>query len=150
MKPNLAIYRKIFGLEGAAFSEIHHSEGIVATVFKIESTQNVTYILKICSRPKDYFCETYFLKYFSNLLPIPRIVALRKPEKNIPGAILLEYLSGALLTASDLTPALATEIGRCLAQIHLHKANGYGDLTQPQQLVCQPDIYFTAKWKEEL
>jgi len=95
-------------------------------------------ILKICTRPNDYFCEVHFLKYFSEKIPVPKIIDSVMPESNIPGAILMECLQGNLLKASDLTDNLSYEIGSLLAKIHTNKAAGYGDLTQPHHLSADP------------
>lgn len=60
----------------------------------------------------------------------------------------MEYLPGNLLRPADFNATLAYELGSILAQIHLNRADGYGDLTQPETLVADPRIYFSQKFDE--
>ena len=83
-------------------------------------------------------------------MPVPEIVALVEPEAGIMGAILMEYVAGTLLKITDVTEALAYQIGSLLARIHLNVAAGYGDLTQPDTLTQDPRDYFTYKFNEGL
>ncbi|HEY4832898.1 MAG TPA: phosphotransferase, partial [Waddliaceae bacterium] len=106
-------------------------------------------ILKICDRPNDYLREMYFLKHFAGILPVPKIIQSVEPTEYIHGAILMEYLPGNLLKADELTEALAYEIGRCLALIHLNRLPGYGDPIQ-NNLTSDPCSYFTLKFEEGL
>ena len=106
--------------------------------------------MKICDRPNDYYHEVYFLKYFADQLPVPRIIQLVEPETNVHGAILMECLPGTVLKKTDMTEALAFEIGSLLAQIHSNRTAGYGDLIQPEKLSPDPRVHFTLKFEESL
>ncbi len=143
-------YRQHFHLQNATFSRIEHEDAIVATVYKITQPDGVELIIKICERPNDYRREVYFLRYFANKLPVPRIVQLVEPTTNVHGALLLECLPGTVLKKTDLTNALAYEIGSLLAQIHLNRTTGYGDLIQPESLTSDPRVHFTLKFEEGL
>jgi len=145
---NNLITQQRFNLKNAKFTRIEHEEAIVATVYKISQSNGREYILKICTRSSDYLCEIYFLKYFSDKLPVPRIIDTIEPESGVYGAILMECLQGNLLKITDFTDSLAYEIGLLLAKIHASKAASYGDLTQPQQLSFDPTSYFTFKFEE--
>lgn len=150
MKNNIAtVYQKLLNLQDATFALIDHEDAMVATVFKITKSNGEQFILKISNRPNDYFREVLFLKQFTEALPVPKIIQLVKPKSEIKGAILMEYISGTLLKAEDLTESLAYEIGRCLAIIHLKHLSGYGD---PVQDNLTPDLrsYFTLKFGEGL
>ena len=120
------IYQRLLNLQTATFSLIDHEDAMVATVYKVTSSDGLTFILKVCDRKNDYFREVYFLNYFAGKLPVPRIVQVVEPGISIHGAILMEYLPGALLKGEDLTDRLAHEIGSCLAKIHLNRVEGYG------------------------
>ena len=143
----IPLYRKRLNLQRAAFSRIDHDDAMVATVYK--ATQPGTQlILKICARNNDYLREVFFLKHFCGILPVPRIMGAVEPESGIYGAILMECLPGTLLEKTDFTDAMAYQIGSLLAQIHLNRAAGYGDLTQPHNLSPDPRAYFTGKYSE--
>jgi Ser/Thr protein kinase RdoA (MazF antagonist) len=123
---------------------------MVATVYKITQLNNAPLILKICSSSSDYLREVYFLKHFAGQLPVPRIVEVVKPEPGLYGAILMEYLPGTLLKPIDFTDSIAYEMGSFLASIHLNSVEGYGDLTQSQNLSLDPRVHFTLKFEEGL
>lgn len=142
-------YKERFNLKDAVFSPIEHEDALVAVVYQVVEPNGSQSILKICARAQDYYCEVYFLKYFANVLPVPRILSLSTPSE-IPGAILMEHVSGNLLQAENIPQSLAYEMGVYLAKIHSHRTSGYGDLTQPQQLNLHPDSYFTYKFEEGL
>ncbi len=140
-------YQQRLQLENANFIRIDHDDAMVAIVYKV-SCVGRDLILKICSRQGDYFREVYFLKFFANILPVPQILQVVPPEEGIDGAILMQYLPGQLLKTSDLTDAIAYEIGSLLARIHLNKAAGYGDIIEPNTLSQDPGAHFTLKFNE--
>jgi Ser/Thr protein kinase RdoA (MazF antagonist) len=145
----ITLYQQHLNLQDSTFLRIEHEDAMVAIVYKITlSTTGAQFILKISSRAQDYMREVYFLKHLESKLPVPRIIQVVKPEAEINGAILMEYLPGALLKISDLTDKLAYEIGSQLARIHLNRISGYGDLTQPDDLNPDPRVYFTSKFDE--
>lgn len=146
----LSLYKERLNLQGASFSRIEHDEAIIATVYKISTPDDKEYILKICSRDEHYFGEVYFLKYFSDILPLPHIIKTIEPTPGVNGAILMEYLPGHLLKKEDLIDSLAKRIGLLLAKIHDNKADGYGDVTQPDKLKNNPFEYFNFKFEEGL
>jgi Ser/Thr protein kinase RdoA (MazF antagonist) len=146
----IAVYKQRFNLQSATFSLIEHEDAIVAIVYKITQSNGTQLILKICKFPNHYFREIYFLEYFANRLPVPRIIQAREPETGIDGAILMECLPGTVLKITDFTDALATEMGSLLARIHLNRASGYGDLIEQKGLKPDPRVYFTMKFKESL
>lgn len=146
----IALYKARLNLQGASFSRIEHDEAIIATVYKISQTNDKEYVLKICPRDEHYFSEVYFLKYFADSLPVPHLIEALEPTKDVEGAILMEYLPGHLLKKEDLTETLAKKIGSLLAKIHDNKADGYGDITQPDKLKNNPFEYFNFKFEEGL
>lgn len=146
----IALYQQHLIFQDATFSRIEHEEAIVAIVYKVTLSTGKEFILKICERPNDYLREIYFLKYFAGKLPVPRMMQVVPPDKNINGAILMEYLPGTLLEMTDLTDALAYEIGSLLARIHSNRTAGYGDLIQPENLSPDPRVHFTQKFEEGL
>lgn len=81
---------------------------------------------------------------------MPRIIQLIEPKDNGHGAILMEHLNGDLLKSQAIDSKLAFDIGSLLARIHLERAEGYGDLTDPMHLNSDPQIPFTIKFEEGL
>ena len=150
MENLLAQYRQRLKLQNAVFSRIDHNEAMVAIVYKITQPDGTQLILKICSRPADYFHEEFFLTRFAGQLPVPRIVQLVPPENLIHGAILMECLAGELLSKAEFTEALAYEVGSLLARIHLNRTPGYGDLIQSQDLSPDPRVHFSLKFEESM
>ncbi|MGE0010150.1 MAG: aminoglycoside phosphotransferase family protein [Candidatus Babeliales bacterium] len=151
MKSHIAFYQQHLNLRDAIFEPIIHENAIVAIVYKIRiQSSNTSYILKICTRAKDYLNEVYFLNYFANILTVPRIIQVIEPEEGVNGAILMEYIPGTLLTLNDFTNELAYQIGQTLARIHQQRTTSYGDLSQPDSLSNDPRTYFIHKFEEGL
>lgn len=144
----IALYQQLLNLQSASFTRIDHDDAMVAIVYKVAQPSGTELILKICASANDYLREVYFLKHFADKLPVPRILEVVQPESGIDGAILMECLPGELLKMTDFTPLLAYEIGSLLARIHLNRAAGYGDFTQPGELSPDPRAYFSLKYEE--
>ncbi len=142
-------YRQRLNLEGAIFSRIDHEEGIVAVVYKIVKNDGVCLILKISDRVHDYLREVHFLNYFAGKLPVPKVIKVVPPEKDLPGAILMECLPGHLLKSGEFGGELAFDLGQKLAVIHLERYSGYGD-PMKGDLYNDPRIYFSLKFEEGL
>ena len=149
MKNQISTYQELLTLHTSIFERIDHEDAMVAVVYKIILTSGEQLILKICDRPNDYLREVLFLKHFTGILPVPKIVQVVEPTEGIHGAILMECLPGALLKTEELTETLAYEIGRCLALIHSERLPGYGDPVQGD-LNADARIYFTLKFEEGL
>lgn len=150
MEDMLEIYKQRLNLEYCTFSPIEHEEAIVAIVYRVTEKDGTQLILKIYSRPKDYFREVYFLKYFSDVLPVAKIINVVEPDNETHGAILMQCLPGDLLQSTSLTEKLAYKIGTILAHIHLNRTKYYGDLIDPNSLSLDPRKYFTFKFEEGL
>ncbi|MBY0109555.1 MAG: aminoglycoside phosphotransferase family protein [Candidatus Babeliaceae bacterium] len=148
MKKLITLYQERLGLADVTFSRIEHEDTAVADVYRVTKSSGEKLILKICTRVNDYLHEVYFLNYFANKLPVPRIIHVVEPEADVYGAILMEYLPGALINAESFTTSLAYEVGSLLARIHMNRVTGYGDLTQPHSLNPDPRVYFTMKFHE--
>jgi Ser/Thr protein kinase RdoA (MazF antagonist) len=148
MDNRITLYQDLFNLQNADFVRIEHDDAMVAIVYRIMKPDGTQLILKISTRDEDYRREVYFLNYFADKLPVPRIVKALEPQGDVHGAILMECLPGVLLKAAELTDALGFEIGMQLAKIHLNSAAGYGDLTEPESLTSDPRVYFTLKFEE--
>lgn len=144
----ITLYQKRLDLKNSSFLRIDHDDAMVAVAYKITMGDGTEYILKICSRPNDYLREIYFLNHFAGHLPVPRIINVVEPEKDLHGAILMEYLPGRLLKMADFTDELSFKMGSLLARIHLNRATGYGDLIQPEALTSDPRLHFTLKFQE--
>ena len=146
----ITLYKERLHLQKAAFSRIEHDDAMVAVVYRIAQPDGTQMILKICERSSDYLQEVYFLTFFADQLPVPRILKLVEPAAGIHGAILMECLPGKLLAETAFTDALAYEMGSLLARIHTNRTDGYGNLTQLQHLNHDPRVHFTLKFEEGL
>lgn len=144
------LYQQRLNLQDATFSLIDHEDAMVATVYRVTQPDSTQLIIKICRRSNDYLREVYFLNHFVDTLPVPRIIAVVPPEKDVSGAILMECLPGTLIKMREFTDTLAREMGSLLARIHLNRVTGYGDLIYPHELNPDPRIYFTFKFEEGL
>lgn len=150
MQDLIPFYQQRLNLQGAHFSLIEHADATVAIVYKVTTTGGIPAILKICTRPKDYFNELFFLRHFTDTLPVPRIIDLVEPNDSIPGTLLLEFIPGTLVTKQNLTNTVACEIGAALAQIHLNRTAGYGNITEAENQTHDPRIHFSLKFQEGL
>lgn len=144
----ISLYKERLNLQQAKFDFIDHEDAMVATVFKITQPNGEEFILKICSRKGDYLREAYFLNRLQGKVPIPHIIQLVPAEAGLDGAVLMECFSGHLLKKENLTNTLCHEIGSLLARIHLNHVDGYGNLTEPDQLSSDPRVPFTLKFVE--
>lgn len=90
----ITLYQQNLGLLDADFSRIEHEDAMVAIVYKITCKTGERHILKICTRAKDYFREIYFLNFFADILPVPRIIQSIHPEPGLDGAVLMKCLKG--------------------------------------------------------
>lgn len=150
MQELIPSYQQRLNLHNAVFSRIEHEDATVAMVYHVHAANNDSFILKICTRPNDYYNEFYFLTYFANKIPVPRIISVIEPDATIYGAILMEYIPGNLLQAKECTQKVAFEIGSLLAKIHLNRTPGYGNLTKPDELYSEPQTNFLMKFEEGL
>lgn len=148
MSDHINFYKNYFNLQHAHFSRIEHEDTAVALVYKITGADGIELILKVCLRSQDYYREIHFLNYFSIILPVPRIISSFAPGDNIPGAILMEHLSGFILKIDNLTHSLAYAMGSALAQIHQNRTTGYANLFNPKTLISDPKVYFSQKFEE--
>lgn len=143
-----AVYQKCLNFSGATFVKIEHEDAIVATIYRVTLKNGKQLILKICKLQRHYLREVYFLNYFSNKLPVPRIVQTVPPEEGIDGAVLMECLSGTVLKIANMTEEMAFEMGLLLAQIHLHRTSGYGELIDQEGLRLDAGQMFGMKFEE--
>lgn len=150
MNDLIKLYQQRLNLKAATFLPIEHDDALVAIVYKIILPSGLEYILKICQRADDYAHEQYFLTYFADIIPVPRIITTIPPEEKLYGALLMECLPGSVLKISAVTDQLAHKMGTLLARIHLHRTSGYGDLTSPATLNNDPRLSFSSKFKENI
>lgn len=146
----IALYKKRLDFPDAIFLRIDHEDAMVAIVYKVIKPNGESFILKICERVNDYLREIYYLKYFADKLPVPKIAQVIEPEIGVHGAVLMECLPGEILTTANLTDKLLFEMGSLLARIHLNRLTHYGDLIQPDDFSIDPRIHFTFKFEEGL
>ncbi|MFC2049162.1 phosphotransferase enzyme family protein [Chlamydiota bacterium] len=149
MAGDLFFYQQHLHLHDAHFIRIDHEDAMVAVVYHITQPDGRQYILKICERINDYLREAYFLRHLAGKIPVPQIVEQVEPQEGAHGAILIEYLPGALLKIDQMTDSLAEELGAYLALIHMNRLTGYGDPIQ-ERLNDHPQAYFTLKFEEGL
>lgn len=142
------LYRKRLNLSDAVFTYIDHDDAMVAAVFRVSLAESPDLILKICTHKRHFLREAYFLNRFAGKIPVPKIIQLIEPQEGLNGAVLMECVEGTLLKSETVTPNLAWEAGSFLARIHLERAEGYDDLTDPLHLSADPRISFTRKFEE--
>jgi serine/threonine protein kinase len=150
MDKSIGIFRQCFNLQNAEFSKIEHDDAMVAIVYRVTLPSGIQQILKICPRNQDYFRDEYFLSHFANVLPVPSIVDVLKPDFNTAGAILMTCLTGSLLRVENLNNQLAFEIGTQLAKIHLNRITGYGDIATSNSLNSESHLHYVEKFKESV
>jgi aminoglycoside phosphotransferase (APT) family kinase protein len=147
---DLEVYKKQLALHSATFTHINHTDTIIAEVYKVVTPDKKPFILKICPRIDDYSREAFFLPQLKGCILVPQIIAAVEPSSSHFGAILMEYMKGELLKDEDWSNDLAFEIGIALARLHNNRADKYGDLTKPETLVREANLYFNEKFQEEL
>ena len=144
----IALYQERLNLQNASWAPIEHDDATVAIVYKIVLPSGEQFILKVCTRKKDYAHELYFLNYFADALPVPRVIDIVPPQARVYGAILMECLPGNVVRIADVTDTLAFQMGALLARIHEHKADGYGDFVYAHDTTLDPRAYIALKFNE--
>ena len=142
------MYRDYFDLSTAHFERIEHDDTLIAMVYKVTIADDTPYILKVCPKADHYKRELFFLRYFANELPVPRLINVMEPTAEIQAAILMECLPGSPVTIYELTQTAAYEMGSLLARIHSHATSGYGDLIYPETLQPAPREVFALKFEK--
>ncbi|MGK5595504.1 MAG: aminoglycoside phosphotransferase family protein [Parachlamydiaceae bacterium] len=140
-------YHTILDLDPTSLSLISHQDALVANVYRV-TRNHQDFILKICPRAADYQREIYFLNYFADLLPTPRIIGKVDPQEGLFGAVLMTALNGDLLNQSRISEKMAYETGSILAIIHQQRAEGFGDIALQLQLKQKATPAFTEKFLE--
>lgn len=146
----IELYREYFGLNPSVFSRIDHNDTMVAVVYKVNLPSDKSLILKICTRDKDFYRELYFLNALAGFLPVPKVQKTAEPMPGLPGAIVMEYFEGELLTDRNWSHKLAHEVGTNLALLHSKRTDAYGDFTQNESHAKNAREYFKEKFFEEL
>lgn len=144
----ITLYQERLQLQNSKFIRIDHDDAMVAVVYRVIKPDGTELILKICPRDVDFRREVYFLRYFAEKLPVPRIMGVVEPAAGAYGAILMEHLKGDLLKLTDVTEEMAYKMGSLFARIHANRAPGYGDLTRPETLTHDSTVYFGRKFEE--
>lgn len=149
MNTHLSVYRNYFQLQYASFELVEHIDTMIAAVYRVTQPDGTQYILKICPKAEHYKRELFFLNYFANTLPVPRIINSMEPSTEQQGAILIECLPGSPAIIYQTTNELAYQMGSLLAKIHMHATSGYGDLIYPETLNCDARQSFALKFEEQ-
>lgn len=144
----MEFYKDIFNLKEAAFTRIDHPDTMISEVYKVDSPSPS--ILKICTREKDFHRELFFLQALEGLLPIPKIYQVFAPDSGRHGAILMEYLEGALVQETDWSQELAFKVGKTLAVLHAKRKDVFGDVIETKTHTHHARLYFENKFFEEL
>jgi aminoglycoside phosphotransferase (APT) family kinase protein len=150
METAISKYKLLLGIGEAEFHKIDHNDAIIALVYKVIRPAGPPLILKICASEQDYRRELHLLTLLASSLPVPAVVGTIAPSLENPGAILMECLEGDLLRPHDWNASLSYEVGAVLAQLHLNRTSGYGDLATLQSLSLTASPYFEEKFSEEL
>lgn len=146
---NLALrYQKRLNLQDTTFTKIEHEDAIVATIYLVTLPSGKHQILKICKLPRHYLREVYCLNYFAAKFPVPRIVETVAPDKEMEGAILMEWLPGKVGKITDFRSGLAFELGSLLGRIHQHSVACYGELIDPKSCQSDAKVFFELKFEE--
>jgi len=148
MNFSISIYRDYFNLSDATFEHIVHDDTMIADVYRVTQSDGTQYILKICPKADHYKHELFFLTYFANTLPVPRILNVMEPTAEHHGALLMECLPGSPVTIYEVTNMLAYDMGSLLARIHSNRTSGYGDLIYPETLQSDPRDAFAIKFEK--
>lgn len=132
------------------FSKIVHDHTMVADVYRAVDSNNEGFILKICSRARDYDNENIFLTHFKKQLQVPTIIKKLPPNEVNYGAILMKQCPGHILKPSLITRIIAFDLGQSIALIHNNKADGFGYLNQEHPLDLDPKKHFQEKFIEHI
>lgn len=150
MQDLVAFYKDAFNLHNAQFSRIAHDDTIVAIVYRVTTHDGTPLILKISPRAHQHQRELYFLRYFADKLPVPRVIAAVDQTSNTYGAILMECLPGQLLDIKHCSSGIAKSMGELFARIHTQRSRGYGDLICPQNLSAGARDIFINKFQDDV
>ncbi|MBN2479090.1 MAG: aminoglycoside phosphotransferase family protein, partial [Parachlamydiales bacterium] len=96
-----------------------HEDAISSNVYKLDFSKNgKSLILKILFSKLKFSREFFYLNKLKNIFPVPKIENFFEPTIENKGAILIEYIDGSILKASELSDDLSYQMGQVLAKLH--------------------------------
>jgi Ser/Thr protein kinase RdoA (MazF antagonist) len=114
-----------FDLQVTNVESVEESYSSMVRILTLESGERV--VLKIPFIQRKLFRELAALQYLQANLPVPDVVDYWIRDDGTPGALLLSWLPGKVITG-QVTPELAFGMGLLLGNLHTHQLEGYGEV----------------------
>jgi Ser/Thr protein kinase RdoA (MazF antagonist) len=117
-----------FGLHVARVDSAEEAFSSVVRILTLESGERL--VLKIPFIQRKLFRELEALQQLKDDLPVPEVLDAWKRDDGNPGALLLSWLPGRVVTGR-VTPELAFDMGMLLGKLHTHQLEDYGEVFEP-------------------
>lgn len=114
-----------FGLHVTKVESVEESYSSIVRIMTLESGERL--VLKIPFIQRKLFRELAALQYLQADLPVPDVVDYWIRDDGAPGALLLSWLPGKVITG-QVTPELAFGMGLLLGFLHAHQLEDYGEV----------------------
>jgi aminoglycoside phosphotransferase (APT) family kinase protein len=137
-----------FDLDVKEIAAVEESYSSIVRILTLEHGEHL--VLKIPFIQHKLFRELTALQHLQYDLPVPVVLDYWVREDDNPGALLLSYLPGKVITGR-VTPDLAFGMGALLANLHTHQLDDYGEVFEMQHdphagWWAMMDRYFNS-WK---
>ncbi len=99
-------------------------------IYKLILKDKSIFILKISYDKNRWMRERFFLNEVKNYISVPNVIATVESFDATPGAILMEYLDGDIVTLKNFTKKISFEMGKLLGNLHKIPVNFYGDIAK--------------------
>jgi aminoglycoside phosphotransferase (APT) family kinase protein len=126
-------YLEKLSLKVVHSEQIIHEDSLSSSIFKL-ICEDETFILKITFNEERFRREKYYLNKVKDYIPVPKIIDLVEPTKELKGAILMQYLPSSIVFAVSLNNDLAYQMGALLAKLHQIPTRFYEDKTKGENL----------------
>ena len=119
-----------FDLPVTEIAAVEESYSSIVRILTLENHDRL--VLKIPFIQYKLFRELTALQCLHPDLPVPVVLDYWVREDENPGALLLSYLPGKVITGR-VTPELAFGMGALLANLHAHQLDNYGEVFETQK-----------------
>jgi Ser/Thr protein kinase RdoA (MazF antagonist) len=132
---NLLIrYLKKLKIDVLDYERICHENSLSSSIFRLNLKDNSNLILKISFDKKRWEREIYFLDKLDKYILVPKIIDVVEPTPDLNGAVLMQCLSGDIVSPESLSDNLSFKMGELLAKVHLIPCDFYGDFAEKEFL----------------
>lgn len=128
--PTIDRYLSIFKLDIHQAIKVLHEDSLSSSIYKLILKDKTNFILKIPFDNNRWKREKFFLNEVKDHIPVPKIIDTVDPTIDLPGAILMEYLDGEIISIKNYSNKISFQMGKMLGDLHNIPTKFYGDVAK--------------------